>query len=295
MSADFASRVSEQLSRMPTVQSKLGVFVSRDGYKAVVNVGSETITIPFVGMYLPPAGHPVQLEMRDSQLVVTGPARPLPGVGKITGTGTPRATVTAWGTPYLLPFRSSYTPVLADDVEIAWSADGGVIQGKVTAISNVVPPVTNPGGGGGSFHPAPFTATGSGTFNPSYGKWISDDVYASSSTTGAWFYGSKVADTIPDSAVVTLARIYLNPRSVSGAAPVLQLHTAAWRPGGAVTFTGTGFALPARSGWVDIPVSFIDHLKVHGGGVGLNHGGYSIFRGTPADALSGALDIAWSV
>lgn len=294
MSSDFASRVSAQMAQMPSIQSKLGVFVARDGYRATVNIGPETVTLPFVGMYLPPTGHSVQLEMRDNQLVVTGPARPLPGMGKITGTGTPRATVTAWGTPYTLPFRSGYTPVLNDDVEIAWTGDGGIIQGKVTAVTVVVPPETSPGGGGGSFHPAPFTATGSGTFNPSYGKWISDDVYASSSTTGAWFYGSKVADTIPDGATVTTARIYLSPRSTSGAAPILQLHTSAWRPGGAVTFTGAGFALPARSGWVDIPIFMIDHLKVYGGGLGLNHGGYSIFRGTPADALSGALDIAWA-
>lgn len=293
MSVDYASRVTRQLAEILPVQSKLGVFVKRDGIKAVVNIGLTTVTLPFVGMYLPPTGHPVQLEMRDGQLVVSGPARPLPGVGKITGTGSPRATVTAWGVPYLLPYRSGYTPVMGHDVEIAWTADGGVIQGQVTATSDVVAPGTNPGGGGGAFHPSPFTAIDSGS-RYSSGGWVNSDVYASSSMTGGWFYGSKIRDTIPDAATITLARIYLSPRQTQFGPPRLQVHTSPSKAG-ALTWVGSYYELGSRSGWVSIPVGFIDYLKVNPGGLGMNHGGYDVYRGVPADGLSGALDIAWTV
>lgn len=294
MSTDYASQITKQLAAIQPVQSKIGVFVSRDGFKAIVNIGTSTVTLPFVGMYLPPAGHPVQLEMRAGQLVVAGPARPLPGVGKITGTGSPRATVTAWGAAYALPYRSGYAPVLNDDVEIAWTADGGVIQGKVTATSAAVAPGTNPGGGGGYFRPAPFTAIDSGSRYDSGGGWINTNVYASSSMTGGWFYGSKIADTIPDSAVINLARIYLNPAQTQFGPPRLQVHTSPTKAG-ALSWVGSYYELPARSGWVDIPLAFIDYLKSNQGGLGMNHGGYDIYRGVPSDGLSGALDIAWTV
>lgn len=285
-------RTTEALRSIRSVQSKLGVFVARDGLQAVVNVGETTITLPFVGMYLPPTGHPVQLEMRDGQMVVSGPATPLPGAGVITGTGTPKAEVTAWGVAYSLPYRSSYTPVMGDSVEIAWSGDGGVIQGKVTTTSSSVPPSTVPGGGGASFHPAPFTAGDSGTRNKSGGGWWNTDVYAGNTTDGAWFYGSKIQDTIPDGAVIQVARIFLSPRSVSGGLPRLQVHTSPTKTG-AITWVGSYYELPAKSGWVDIPSTFIDYLKVNPGGLGLNQGGYNIMRGLPSDGLSGALDIAW--
>lgn len=290
---DYASRVAEQFARITPVQSKLGIFVERAGTHAVVNLGDGTVRLPFVGMYLPPSGHPVQVESRDGKTVVTGPARPLPGAGVIVTVNAPYAAVLAWDIMYTLPYRAGYEPSSGHNVEISWSADGGVIQGQVSAISDDPTPDVVPPPSGGSFHPAPFTAIDSGTYNPAYGKWISGDVWASTSTTSAWFYGSKVVDSIPDAATITLARIYLPPRSTSGAAPILQAHSAATKPGGAVTFIGSGYPLPARAGWVDIPAAFIDHLKVNGGGLGFNHGGYNIYAGVGSDGLSGALDIAW--
>jgi hypothetical protein len=272
---DHATRVAQQLATIPTVQSKLGTFVQRDGFQAVVNLGDSTVTLPFVGMYLPPAGHPVQLEMRDGQLVVSGPARPLPGVGVITGTGTPLAEVTAWDVPYSLPYNPTYTPVLGDDVTISWTGDGGQIDGKRTAAPAVVVPETRPGGGSQLFHPAPFTAVGSGSFGS---RWFTNDVYSSSNNTGAWFYANKVADTIPDHAEIVSARIYLPARQATGAAPNLQLHTSPTQPGGPVGFTGAAYPLPVRSGWVDIPLAFIDYLKANPGGIGMNHGGYNRHR-----------------
>lgn len=287
---DLGRRVTASLGRVPQMSSKVAVFVSRSGYYATVNLGESTVALPFVGLSLPPAGHPVQVELRGRQLVVTGPARPLPGIGTITATGSPRATVTAWGISYTLRYRSSYTPVLSDEVEISWLGDEGTIQGKVTATSNVVAPATIDPASTLTYHPEPFTATDSGSYASG---WAQRDVWASDSYLGAWFYGSKVKDTIPDAAVIKDAQLYLNPRQIQGAAPNLQLHTSASKPSGAVTFTGTASPLSVKSGWVPVPLAFIDFLKANDGGIGFNHGGYNIYRGTQADQLSGALDITW--
>lgn len=293
MAKSFAERITAQVQAVPITSVKVAVFVAREGFKAVVSTGESVVTLPFNGQALPPAGHPVQLEYRANQLVVAGPARPLPQRGVITGVGSPLSTVASWGIDYDLPTTADYLPVVGDVVELSWSLDGGLIRRKAGEVATAVAPETIPASTEALFHPGPFTAIDSGTFNPSYRKWISADVWASDSTTGAWFVGPKVRNTIPDNAQTVSAAIYLNPRQVVGDAPILQVHTSASRPGGAVVFVGAGYALPARSGWVKIPLEFIDYLKVNDGGLGLNHGGYSIFRGTQADALSGALDISW--
>jgi hypothetical protein len=292
MPTDYASRMAQQLAQIKPVRSKTATFVGFEGSLAVVNTGETTIRVPFTGQTLPPPGYAVQLEVRDGQVTVTGSAVPLPDTGVILATGEYLATVDANGIDYELPYQSAYLPIVGDQVEITWTRDTGVIQGKVTAFPvATAPPVAAPVTGG-SFHPAPFTAVDSGSYGS---RWFTGDVYASDSNTGAFFYGSKVRDSIPDNAAITGARIYLNPRQSSGAAPILRAHTSATKPGGPVTFTGAGYALPARSGWVNIPTSMVDFLKANNGGIGFEHGGYSIFRGVSSDGLSGALDISWTV
>jgi len=289
---DYASRVSMQIAQIKPTQSKTAVLVSRSAAGVEINTGESTVTVPFVGISLPPVGHPVQVEVSDGQIRVTGAARALPPTGIVTvaANGTVATIVDDDGIAYTLPYQTASPPVLGDEMQITWTIKGGIIQGKVTPLPTPNTPFTPPAGSGGAFHPAPFTAIGSGSFGS---RWFTNDVYSSASNQGAFFFGSKVADTIPDSAAITLARIFLNPRSTSGAAPILQVHTSPTQPGGAVAFVGSGYALPARSGWVDIPLSMIDLMKTGAYGLGFNHGGYSIFKGVGADNLSGALDIAW--
>lgn len=260
----------------------------------MVNVGETTVTLPFVGMYLPPAGHPVQIESRGGAVVVTGPARPLPGSGVIVTVATLTATVLGGdGVTYTLPYRVGYEPSSGHNVEISWSADGGVIQGEVSAVSDDPPPVTNPGGGPVEFHPQPFIAIDSGSFDS---RWSTASVYSSASKDGAWFYGS-LSDTIPADATITLARIYLSVASLNVNAPGnLTVHTSPTKPAGNVAWTGLTVPVAPRTGWVDIPSAFIDYLKVNPGGLGFNQGGYTIYKATNgADRMSGALDIAWTI
>ena len=288
--ADDLARVEASI---PLVDSKVGIFVARSGHQVTVNVGATTVMLPFTGMSLPPAGHPVRLELRGDRLVCTGSARPLPGIGVVTATGTPRATVSAWGQSYTLPFRSGYTPAVNDTVDIQWTGDGGVIQGRLSTTPTIVTPDPPPSSGPQTFHPAPFTAIDSGSFQS--GRWTKSDVWSSASLIGAWFYGSKIADSIPDGASIQSAAIYLSPTQVSGAGTNLQLHTSPTKPGGTVAFTGAVAVLNDRAGWQPIPLAFVDFLKANQGGIGANHGGYSIYRSIGADGLSGALDISWVI
>ncbi len=286
--------VAKRLAQIPADGSKVAVFVARDGIRALVNIGSTSVKLPFVGLYLPPTGHPVQLELRGGEWVVTGPAVPLPGEGVITATGTPRAEVTAWGVIYSLRFKSSYTPVLSDLVALTWSADEGIIEGKLSASSSLIAPGTNPGSGAsGTFHPKPFLATGSGSYRASNGWWTAD-VYASATNDGAFWYGTKIKDTIPDSATIVSARIYLPIRAINVNAPgQMRLHTNLSKPAGAPSFSGSAVDRPAVSGWHSVPLSWIDHLKANNGGVGFDGGGYWIIKAISSDRQSGALDISY--
>lgn len=288
----FERRMTEQLASIPTVQSKTGVFVARQGNQVVVNLGETTVTLPFNGISLPPPGHPVRIENRAGSFVVTGAARPLPGQGIITATGSPTATVTAWGVAYQLPFRSGYSPTVNDQVDITWSADGGIIQGSLstTPTPPTPPPAVIPEQGPQTFHPSPFTATWSGTWNGT--RWWLNDVWAGDNSYGAWGYGGKLADTIPDSAQIVSAAMYLPALSLFGAMPNLGWHNSGDQPPGNVSVNAAA-ALPQKSGWVPIPTSLIDVLKTTAGGLGFLHGGFNKYRGIQADSLSGALDITW--
>jgi hypothetical protein len=284
-------QIDQALASIPSVSSKLGTFVRRDGVRVVVSLGGKQVVLPFVGVSLPPEGHSVQVESRGAQVVVTGAASPLPGVGVVTGSGSSMVTVSAWGSSYTLRYAAAYAPVVGDEVSIIWSADGGLVQDRVsfrTPTPAPLPPVAVPSS---AFQPGPFTATGSGSYSS---RWFTDDVYASSSNTGGWWYGAKIRDTIPDFAQVTGASIFLAPRRVAGSSPVLRLHTSESQPDGPLAFIGAPSSVTGpRTGWVSIPLAWVDYLKANPGGIGFEHGGYSIFRGTGSDRLSGALDITW--
>lgn len=291
-----AELVAADLARIPEVRRKTAIFVARVGVKAQVNLAGGTSPIlPYAAATFPTPGDPVQLELRDGEWVVTGPARPKPGEGVITATGSPRATVTAWGVDYVLRYSSAYTPTLNDQVAISWSAEGeGVITGKVSATSNAVAPGTGSAGSGGTFHPAPFTAIDSGSYRS--GGWWTNDVYSSDNNDSAWFYGSKIKDSIPDTATILSARMYLPIRIIHvNAASIFRLHTNSVKGSTPPAWAGgpySGSISPA-TGWHDVPTSWIDYLKANDGGLGLDTGGYWVAKGTAADAYSGALDISW--
>jgi len=270
-----------RLATIPDVASKLGVFVRMSGQLAVINVGGSAVTIPVSGFYPPIAGMSVQLERRNGALIVTGPSKQLPALGVMTSSGTPKATVLAGGKEYTLGMRDTYTPTIGDDVEINWFS--GLIQGKVKGVAVTNLPNENKPTGTSPFSNLLIPAADSGSYIE---RWWTNDVYNGNSNVGAWFYGSRVADGLRGTAISKI-EIFLNPRRAGGNAPQVGLHTSGAQPGGNVSVSGQ-VALEPRSGWVTLPASWAAALQA-GGGIGVTPSGYTVWRGTDSDALSGAL------
>ena len=186
----FAEQLARVAARIPEVRSHTAVFVRMEGALAVVNVGPNTIRVPNVGWVPPSSGMTVQMEWRDGRPVVTGPAVALNPIGVITGTGTPRATVTVDGVEYLLFIRDGYTPVLGDTVTVNWQT--GIIEGAVTGVDEPAPPPVEPPAQT-FFSDMPVLAWKSGRYQTS---WWSTDPRASNSNVGLWVYGTRIQDAL---------------------------------------------------------------------------------------------------
>lgn len=72
---DAEAFISKKLAAIPDVSRRTALFVGMSNGFAVVNVGTTKITVPCVGFTPPVPGIVVQLERRNGQWVVLGPAR----------------------------------------------------------------------------------------------------------------------------------------------------------------------------------------------------------------------------
>ena len=276
-----------QAAGATTTRSETGIFVRMDGRFAVVNIGPSTITIPCDGFYPPVVGTAVRVNWVNGSPTVAGPVKPLPPLGKITATGTPRATVTVGGVQYLLFYRSGYTPTVGDDVEI--NPATGIIQGKVTGVNN--PEVPGESGGGSSPFEVVIRAANSGRFQTA---WWGNDLWASNNNSSIWVYGSSIPEGVGSAATLATIDIYLPLVQQAGNCSI-GVHAHPGIPGGPPTITSlTPLATTNRSGWVRLPLNFGTYLLSGGRGIGVTApgGGYNIWRGTAADSLSGALRIS---
>lgn len=274
--------LKDQVKALPDVDRRTGIFVAMVGNLAQVNTGpTSSITVPCTGFYPPVPGMAVQLERLAGQWKVTGPAVAQPAIGLITATGTPQAEVTINATPYQLFYRTGYTPSIGDQVEVNWAT--GVIQGKITGASTGTATDLAPTDGPIALPGDPVLATNSGQYRS---RWQSNDVRASDSVSGAWFYSGRDVAALAG-ATVTSIEIYLPLRLQLGVCNV-GTHGYADMPGG---WTGISGAVPLspRGGWVALPTSFAAALAA-GGGIAVTSGnGDNQWSGTQSDALSGAL------
>lgn len=291
MSQRSQDATEEKLAQIPVQESIVAQLVEQDGAIATVIQGNSTLQVRSAAPTLPP-GSAVRLERRDGQLILIGPANPPSTVGLIFTIGTtctveypPGSGVTA-----VLPRDAGYSPTVGDTVLLSWTDQGGFIVGKwstsPTAKVPDLPPVAP-----AQTYDQVFTAIDSGSYQGGYG-WRTNEVWSSASNIGAWFYGTKIHDSIPDSALILNAWIYLPLRQQVGAAPFGR-HGYDYKPGGSLGFAGIT-DLGARSGWVAIPTSLIDHLKANVGGLGYDIGGYNIWAGTQQDGQSGAVRVIYN-
>lgn len=289
-------RTTEAFAQLPAAEWLPAQFVSQAGLYAIVNQADTSFQVRSVSQYPPIPGEAVRLERRGGEWVMLGPSVPRSPTGKVIATGTPQCTVEyppGSGVTKQMPYNPNYTPVVNDLVLLNWESFGAVVC-ALTALPGSTVPVENGPVGPIEYHPEPFTAIDSGSQRA--GDWWTPTVRAGDPTSGGWFYGSKIKDTIPDAAVINRARIYLpliyDPYGYDA---FLGTHPNATKPGsGALAISGS-YRLPARSDWVDIPTSYIDTLKANDGGLGFVFGlGYETWQSVAADGLSGALDITYT-
>lgn len=296
-SRSSVERTEEALAGIPEQQNLAATFVSQSGAIAQVLQPGGAATIParMTTQYPIIPGDPVRLARKNGELVVLGPTKSRDATGKIISAGATTCVVeypSGSGVLATMPFNSAYTPVANDIVLIDWSAKGGVVVAELTELPTFTTPSPSGSAGAQTYHPEPFTALQSGSFRN--GAWWTTDVYSSINNIGAWFYGSKIKDTIPDSATILSARIYLPRREVlASGSPMLGRHPSATRPAGTVVVSATSAIAAGATGWTSIPTSLIDNLKSSTGGIGFDHGGYTIWHGVSTDGLSGALDITY--
>lgn len=288
---DSQEYVAQLASRITPTESLVGVFVSQDGPVATVDVADVRVQVKSVTTVPVLPSDPVRLERRGSQLVMLGPTVPRAATGRVTVAGSP-ATVeypNGSGVTATLTVAKGVTTAVNDIVLLDWSS-GGMIVAVITSPAVVTPPPPSSGPSTRRYT-QDFTARDSGAYQSGYG-WRTNEVWSSASNIGAWFYGSKIADTIPDDASIVSAKIYLPaPIRLLGARPFGR-HTAASQPSGPVAITNTS-TLAGTSGWVPIPTSHLDALKTAPGGLGFGLGGYNVWPGTQDDGASGTLRVVY--
>ncbi|WP_336647517.1 hypothetical protein [Microbacterium sp. MMO-10] len=284
-----AETIAAQFSGQTQMRSETAVFVRMEGPLAVVNIGVSTIKIPCVGFFPPVTGMPVRVDWVDGSPSVTGPTRPLSPLGQITGTGTPKATVTVDGVSYSLYFRAGYTPAVGDTVEVNWST--GIIQGKVTGFQTAEKPAEQAPPGGA--YDITIRAKDSGRYQS---DWWGNDPWASDNNSGIWVYGTAISDAV-GAGTVDSAQIFLPLVQEAGNASIGS-HAHSSIPSGAPSLANlTALPVGGRGGWVDLPLIIGQYLAGGGRGVGVTApgaGGYNIWRGTNSDPLSGAVRLTGS-
>lgn len=286
--------VTEALASIPSASILHGRFVSQAGALATVDVGDARLEVPTLAHVQPIAGDSVRLLRIGQQLVLLGATVPRSSLGRVAGTGSPLCTVeypAGSGVTQLMAYPNDLTLAVNDVVLIDWQA-GGIVSARLT--SNPASPEVPAAPPAPSVSPITqvFTAVDSSTRSAS-GWFRSGEVWASASTKSAWWFGTKIRDTIPDAATIISAQIFLPIFQSFGDAPLLRLHTDASRPAGNPNFSGSATALSPRQGWVTIPTSFLEFLKSNTGGLGFDTGGFNKYRGTQTDAQSGAIRVTY--
>lgn len=291
---DPASLILEKIAAKSTVRPAVGVFVSWDAQGPVVDIGDGRIVANFATSYLPEVNERVQVWFVDGVPFVMGPVTPRPSSGTVTAVASNLVTLnTTIGSVGPIPYVGS-APVVGDVMRLLWNGGALAIMPAAPPPPPKVTPTT-PSPPAATEHVDTFQAGEAGTWNTGGGdsatSYFNSEVWASSTTIGFWFYGSKIADTIPNGAPIRRVQLYIAARQIQGNRPVFTTHGRQWGPG--TSLSGGVEVGVSNYTWVDLPLSFGDALRRGGGsfGIGTRHGGYNIFKSLAADGQSGALRI----
>jgi len=264
-----------------------GAYRGLDGLRALVDFDGGRVPAHFATGWRPGLNDPVWVTVVDGVAFLLGPTAPPASDGTVVSVASGIATISTDIGTVEATYNSGVTLTAGQEVKLL--AHGGYHVVGVKSTSPTAPTVPDGPGGGGGRKTVTFTAIDSGSYQA---YWWNNDVWSSASNKGLWFYGNKIRDTIPDSAVIVRAQIYLPPPiRLTGARP-FGVHGYATKPPGAPTISSTS-TLPGTSGWVDIPTNLIDHLKANTGGLGFDIGGWNIWPGVQRDGQSGAIRVTY--
>lgn len=282
----------------PVAQAASVIATSYPNY-VTVNMAGGNVQAICVGGQFPAVGDNVMVLQIGPTLICLG-AIPKPAHGIVTAAAANgRVTVKADdGATYSLNYNHLYTPAVNDHVKLDWDLIGGFVVGPLAAAPTGDPHLILPAGPpppaeGSSQHTVVFNPTDSGTWNGS--SYFTTEVYCGDSTVGAYFYGTQIADTIPDNAVINGIALYVDETTnyYPGSFATFGLHPLAGKSGNPAA--SSPVAITAGSGWKGLPGGFGDALKTGSmRGLSTAHGGYHIFA-PKGVGNSGALSITWTV
>lgn len=267
-----------------------GSFRGLDGQRALVDFSGGRVPVSVATAWRPELNEAVWVIVVDGVPFLLGPTVPKPADGTVLSTsgGVAQVSTDIGTVSATYPFGASLSA--SQQVKLIWGNGAHIVSVMSASVAppDVPPP---PAQQTPSTVTKTFTATSAGSYQAGYG-WRTNDVWCSASNRGCWFYGTKIRDTIPDSADILAAKIYLpNPIRLLGARPFGR-HAYAKKPSGAPTISAAT-TLSGTDGWVSIPTSLLDWLKQNTGGVGFDLGGYNIWPGVQQDGQSGALRVTW--
>lgn len=290
-SEGFERKVKHALNKVSKVDRMLGKYVSNDGVGGFVDIGGGRIPADFCG-YVPTVGETVWVLFVNGTATILGPAGMRSGIGVVASSPSGNmVTVTTDGGTVRVPYASGLSLSVGQNVRLGSWNDGGFVAAVMSTVpAQIVPPL--PPAADGVIYTQTFIPRDSGTYS---GSWWTDEVWAKTGHTGAWFYGPTIHNTILDASVILSIRLYVSARSLSFHAPNIGYHSSGTKPAGNVTVAGTAETAVPLSGWVTLPNSIADYLKANVGGIGINAGGDSFFRSIQDDPSSGALEISWRI
>lgn len=271
------------------VRPLVGTFVSAAAAGCEVDVGGGRIPARFGSGYLPEVNEPVTVWVIDDDTAfVMGPTLTKPAQGTVTAVTAGLVTLSTDFGDVVAPYYGA-TPAAGQIMGLRWHGGPQALGVLSTSPAPPTPP-DPPAPPAAGQHVDTFQAVDAGSFNR-YG-WQQAQVWASDSYEGAWFQGTKIADTIPSVAQMQKVEMFVSAQQIRFAPPNFALHPHPTKPAGAPAF-GAPSAIPVAPGWITLPLEWGDALKAGGGsfGVGVDHGGYSIFRSLAQDGMSGAIRI----
>jgi hypothetical protein len=263
-----------------------------DGLRVLVDFDQGRVPAHPMTPYRPAINESVWVMVVDNVAYMYGPTVPKPPEGVVVSVASGLVRVQTDIGVFRATYESGASFSAGQLVKLYWSGE----KPHVLCIMSTAVDEATPGGGGLtvlSDRTETFTAVDSGSFGTS---WWTPQVWSHVDHVGAWFYGSKIADTIPSTALILSVEVFLSALQISGAASNFATHTSVSRPAGSPTFSVTSAVTPA-AGWVTLPVAFGNRLRAGGGGfgVGVVHGGDHKFDSVSGDPMSGAVRIRYRV